>query len=158
VTLPGTGAGELSPCRQPAGVSAPRIRPSCGHDSTHRSEPRGPVAGATATLLDWLAAAGASAIVAAPGAGDPVPATVRVWPVGMTREQAVRNTSGLDGARLAHIAAHGVFRSDNPMFSHLRLVDGPLTVYELERLARPPRTVILSACDSALSAVHPVRS
>lgn len=63
--------------------------------------------------------------------------------------------SALDGARLAHVAAHGVFRSDNPMFSHLRMVDGPLTVYDLERLARPPRTVVLSACDSGLSAVHP---
>lgn len=61
----------------------------------------------------------------------------------------------LDGAELAHLAAHGVFRSDNPMFSHLRLSDGPLTIYDLERLSRPPSTVILSACDSGLSAVHP---
>src|SRR5690606_14438720 len=61
----------------------------------------------------------------------------------------------LDGAALAHLAAHGVFRSDNPMFSHLRLGDGPLTIYDLERLPRPPGTVILSACDSGLSAVHP---
>jgi hypothetical protein len=63
--------------------------------------------------------------------------------------------SALDGAGLAHVAAHGVFRSDNPMFSHLRLADGPLTVYDLERLAHPPSTVVLSACDSGLSAVHP---
>jgi CHAT domain-containing protein len=63
--------------------------------------------------------------------------------------------SALDGAGLAHIAAHGGFRSDNPMFSHLRLADGPLTVYDLERLTHPPDTVILSACDSGLSAVHP---
>jgi tetratricopeptide (TPR) repeat protein len=63
--------------------------------------------------------------------------------------------AAIDGAGLAHLAAHGVFRSDNPMFSHLRLADGPLTVYDLERLARPPTTVILSACDSGLSAVRP---
>ncbi|GAA2644914.1 hypothetical protein GCM10010399_93530 [Dactylosporangium fulvum] len=61
----------------------------------------------------------------------------------------------LDGADLAHVAAHGLFRSDNPLFSALRLVDGPLTVYDLERLARPPRRVVLSACESGLSAVHP---
>ncbi|MDP9795142.1 tetratricopeptide (TPR) repeat protein [Catenuloplanes nepalensis] len=61
----------------------------------------------------------------------------------------------MDGAALLHIAAHGRFRADNPMFSALRLADGPLTVYDLERLARPPATVILSACDSGLSAVHP---
>jgi tetratricopeptide (TPR) repeat protein len=62
---------------------------------------------------------------------------------------------GLDGASLAHIAAHGVFRADNALFSNLRLADGPLTVYDLERLSRAPRTLVLSACDSALSAVRP---
>jgi CHAT domain-containing protein len=35
------------------------------------------------------------------------------------------------------------------------LADGPLTVYDLERLTRPPATVIMSACDSGLSAVRP---
>jgi hypothetical protein len=62
---------------------------------------------------------------------------------------------GLDGANLAHIAAHGIFRADNAQFSNLRLADGPLTVYDLERLSRAPRTLVLSACDSALSAVRP---
>ncbi|MFY1638022.1 CHAT domain-containing protein [Solwaraspora sp. WMMB335] len=61
----------------------------------------------------------------------------------------------LDGAPLAHLAAHGEFRTDNPMFSHVRLADGPLTVYDLERLAHAPGTVVLSACDVGLSAVHP---
>jgi CHAT domain-containing protein len=61
----------------------------------------------------------------------------------------------LDGASLAHIAAHGEFRADNPMFSHLRLADGPLTVYDLERVSRAPSTVVLSACNVGLSAVHP---
>lgn len=59
------------------------------------------------------------------------------------------------GARLAHVAAHGRFRADNPMFSCLTLADGPLTVYDLECLPRPPRTLILSACDSGLSDVRP---
>jgi tetratricopeptide (TPR) repeat protein len=63
--------------------------------------------------------------------------------------------AALDGAGLVHLAAHGMFRADNPMFSHLRLADGPLTVYDLERLARPPITVVMSACDSGLSAVQP---
>jgi CHAT domain-containing protein len=64
-------------------------------------------------------------------------------------------TAALDGAELAHIAAHGHFRADNPLFSALRLVDGPLTVYDLEQLKRPPRHVVLSACDSGLPAVQP---
>ena len=61
----------------------------------------------------------------------------------------------LDGADLAHIAAHGRFRTDNPLFSSLQLADGPLTAYDLERLKQPPRQVVLSACDSGRSTVHP---
>lgn len=58
----------------------------------------------------------------------------------------------MDGARLAHVAAHGTFRADSPLFSALRVDDGPLTVYDLERLNRAPHQVILSSCDSGLSA------
>ena len=60
-----------------------------------------------------------------------------------------------DGARLAHLAAHGRFRTDNPLFSNLELADGPLTVYDLESLGRAPRVLILSACEAALSGIHP---
>lgn len=60
-----------------------------------------------------------------------------------------------DGARLVHIAAHGRFRSDNPLFSSLQLADGPLTVYDLERLRAAPRCLVLSACVSGLSAIRP---
>ncbi|HEY3754456.1 MAG TPA: CHAT domain-containing tetratricopeptide repeat protein [Pseudonocardiaceae bacterium] len=63
--------------------------------------------------------------------------------------------TALDGAQLAHIAAHGRFRADNPLFSALQLSDGPLTVYDLERLTTPPRHVVLSSCDSGLPAVRP---
>jgi CHAT domain-containing protein len=60
-----------------------------------------------------------------------------------------------DGARLAHLAAHGRFRRDNPLFSNLELADGPLTVYDLESLRRAPRVLILSACEAALSGISP---
>ncbi|MGY1638705.1 CHAT domain-containing protein [Geodermatophilus sp. SYSU D00742] len=53
-----------------------------------------------------------------------------------------------DGAAMLHLAAHGNVRSDNALFSALALADGPLTVYELERLARPPFSVVLAACDT----------
>jgi tetratricopeptide (TPR) repeat protein len=58
----------------------------------------------------------------------------------------------LDGAWLAHIAAHGVFRADSPLFSSLRLHDGPLTVYDFEQLRSAPYWMILSSCDSAAGA------
>ncbi len=60
-------------------------------------------------------------------------------------------TRAMDGAELAHIAAHGHLRSDNPLFSSLSMVDGPLTVHDLERLGRAPRQVVLAACDAAVS-------
>ncbi len=57
----------------------------------------------------------------------------------------------LDGAWIAHIAAHGTFRADSPLFSSLRLDDGPLTVYDFERLRRAPYRLVLSSCDSGLA-------
>lgn len=59
----------------------------------------------------------------------------------------------MDGARTVHVAAHGMLRSDNPLFSSLSLADGPFTVYDLERLSRAPQHVILAACNTALSHV-----
>jgi tetratricopeptide (TPR) repeat protein len=52
----------------------------------------------------------------------------------------------LDGASIAHVAAHGTFRADNPLFSSLRMADGPLVVHDFERLDRSPYRIILS-CD-----------
>jgi len=56
--------------------------------------------------------------------------------------------SGLDGAAIAHVACHASFQFENPMFSSLRLGDGDLNVYDIERLERSPSLVVLSACDS----------
>jgi tetratricopeptide (TPR) repeat protein len=64
-------------------------------------------------------------------------------------------TEALEGAGLAHIAAHSHFRADNGLWSSLELADGPLTVYELEQLRHPPAVVVLSACRSGMSAVRP---
>jgi tetratricopeptide (TPR) repeat protein len=57
-------------------------------------------------------------------------------------------TGGLSRANLVHLAAHGHVRADNPLFSSLRLADGPLTVFDLERLERVAPTLVLAACDS----------
>jgi tetratricopeptide (TPR) repeat protein len=59
--------------------------------------------------------------------------------------------AALDGAWLAHVAAHGSFRADSPLFSSLRMDDGPLTVYDFERLGRAPYRLILPSCDSGLA-------
>jgi hypothetical protein len=61
----------------------------------------------------------------------------------------------LDGATVAHLACHGHFRADSPLFSSLELADGPLNAYELQHLRRPPRLIVLSACDLGTSDTRP---
>jgi tetratricopeptide (TPR) repeat protein len=63
---------------------------------------------------------------------------------------AERVMAAMDGAWLVHMAAHGTFRADSPLFSAIELDDGPLTVYDLERLRRAPYRVVLSSCSSAV--------
>ncbi|MEZ5408502.1 MAG: CHAT domain-containing protein [Acidimicrobiales bacterium] len=74
----------------------------------------------------------------------------------LTGEQATvpAVTRAMAEADLVHLAAHGSFRADNPMFSALGLHDGPLTVYDLESLSRAPTTVILPACDAGRASVR----
>ena len=65
------------------------------------------------------------------------------------RRATVRNVSAaIESSGLVHIATHGQFRGDNPMFSTLRCSNGPLTVYDIERLERVPTSIVLSACSS----------
>ena len=66
---------------------------------------------------------------------------------------AERCITQLGEVALAHLACHGSFRSDNPLFSTLRVADGDITVYDLEQCRRLPRTMVLSACNAAVSAV-----
>ena len=66
-----------------------------------------------------------------------------------------RGTGGIRRRGVAHIACHGRFRADSPLFSSLELADGPLNVYELQGLRRAPELVVLSACDLALSDRQP---
>jgi hypothetical protein len=60
--------------------------------------------------------------------------------------EAVRGS--LNDAAVAHLAAHGRVRADNPLFGSLRFADGPLMIYDLERLERAPHTVVVAACDA----------
>ena len=57
-------------------------------------------------------------------------------------------TAALRDCDRAHLACHGSFRADNPLFSSLLLADGGLTVHDVESLGAGPRELVLSACDS----------
>lgn len=52
-----------------------------------------------------------------------------------------------------HLACHGQFRAENPLFSSLHLADGWATVREAARLRLENALVVLSACETGLSAV-----
>ncbi len=71
------------------------------------------------------------------------------------RAAVVDVAAALEGAALAHLACHGRIRVDNPSFSSLRLSDGDLTLLDVERLRRPPRVVVLSACDVGAATTLP---
>lgn len=50
---------------------------------------------------------------------------------------------------ILHLAAHGVFRQDSPLFSYLNLADGPLILADVERLSLSQTTLVtLSACET----------
>jgi hypothetical protein len=74
-----------------------------------------------------------------------------VDPVVLVGEEATvaACTDLLSRAELVHVACHGSFRRDNPMFSSLHVADGPLNVYDLEGLERLPVVVVLSSCSVA---------
>jgi CHAT domain-containing protein len=52
-----------------------------------------------------------------------------------------------------HIATHGLFRRDNPMFSSIRLGSGPLSVVDLYQLRLSAELVTLSGCSTGLNAI-----
>jgi tetratricopeptide (TPR) repeat protein len=98
-------------------------------------------------------------LVAGPGLDGPAAEVSMIAagyraPVVLTRGQATaeRTLAALDGAWTAHVAAHGQFRADNPLFSSVRLDDGPLTVHDIGRLRRAPFRLILSSCESGVAA------
>jgi CHAT domain-containing protein len=75
----------------------------------------------------------------------------------LTGQEATVDTTlrALDGAELAHLAAHGHHDRDNVLFSRLDLADGPLMAYDVQRLSTAPKQVVLSACDVGRTVVRP---
>ncbi len=64
-----------------------------------------------------------------------------------------RLRSILDKCRVLHLATHGDFRSDNPLFSGLVLADGWLTTFDIFGLRLATSLVTLSACQTGRSAI-----
>jgi CHAT domain-containing protein len=58
-------------------------------------------------------------------------------------------------ADILHLACHGQFRPDNPLFSAVRLGDGWVNVYDTYRLRLNGGLITLSACETGVNAVAP---
>lgn len=56
---------------------------------------------------------------------------------------------------VVHLAAHGRHEPDNPLFSSVRLADGPLFAHELDAGGSAPQLVVLSCCEVGRSSVRP---
>jgi CHAT domain-containing protein len=56
-------------------------------------------------------------------------------------------------SNLLHIATHGTYRQDNPMFSGIRLGDGYLNLYDLYQIRLPAKLVTLSGCATGMNFV-----
>ena len=58
-------------------------------------------------------------------------------------------------SRLIHIATHGFFRPDKPIFSGIRLARTFLTLHDLYRLNLPAEQITLSGCSTGVNVMQP---
>ncbi|GAB2571284.1 CHAT domain-containing protein [Paractinoplanes abujensis] len=118
------------------------------------------------SATSWLArhrtGGGPVTLVAGPGnerGADEIGSIAALYPGAtvLTADDAgpAATLRALDGAGLAHIAAHGRHEAENALFSALELAGGPVLGYDLQRLDRPPALVVLSSCELGLSEVRP---
>ena len=56
-------------------------------------------------------------------------------------------------SRVIHVATHGSFRQDNPMFSGIRLADGYLHLWEVYQMKLSAELLALSGCATGLNLV-----
>ena len=94
-----------------------------------------------------------------PGIGDELRALGKIFPDAVmlagsdaTRDNLIRLAPQ---ARFLHLASHGYFRRDNPMFSFLKLADSRLSFYNLLDLNLNAEMVTLSACHTGVNKVFP---
>jgi CHAT domain-containing protein len=72
--------------------------------------------------------------------------------VGKRASSKVLSDRGPESGTL-HIATHGTYRQDNPMFSSIKLGDGHLNLYDLYQMRLGARLVTLSGCATGMNFV-----
>jgi CHAT domain-containing protein len=95
----------------------------------------------------------------APKVRDEITALAPIFPEATALSDMDATLSALyqhaPSADVLHLACHGQFRADNPLFSSLKLSDGWLTVRDAYNLDLSCGLVTLSACETGMSAVAP---
>ncbi len=96
--------------------------------------------------------------MAGPGltfSGSEVEGVAASWRGGVAADSEHGTAAGLAralvGNDLVHIAAHGHHNHDNPLFSSIRMADGPLYAYDIPPDEPVAGHVVLSACDLGLT-------
>ena len=84
---------------------------------------------------------------------DHVFAAVQRYAGGEATVEVLRRESG--GVDVIHLACHAQFRSDNPLFSAVKLGDGWFTARDAYALRLSCGLVTLSACETGMNAVAP---
>ena len=68
---------------------------------------------------------------------------------------AANVAAAIPAGGVAHLACHGNFSAQHPMFSALSLADGPNFLYDVERWQKQPALVVLSACHAGRASIGP---
>jgi hypothetical protein len=107
-------------------------------------------------------AGGAMRAFAGPGlahAETEAASVAAIWsqagPVGGPEADRTAVKAALAEARMVHLAAHGTHNAENPLFSSIRLADGPVFAYELDQSAGSAEHVVLSACELGQATIRP---
>jgi hypothetical protein len=83
----------------------------------------------------------------------------RCWPsaavLDSTNGRRQQLVQALTSSGLVHVAAHGQHQAENPLFSSIRMADGPVFAYELDQNARSAEHVVLSACELGRATIRP---
>lgn len=92
-----------------------------------------------------------------PLVGREIKTLVKIFPQAksFTGEKATfaAYTKNADGYDVLHLACHGQFRADNPLFSSLHLADGWITVRDICSQKLKAQLVTLSACETGLNEI-----
>jgi CHAT domain-containing protein/tetratricopeptide (TPR) repeat protein len=96
---------------------------------------------------------------AAPRIQDEIATLAPLFPAGQVLLNGAATRAALlaqaPTADLLHLACHGRFRADNPLFSALQLSDGWFTVHDAAQLKLRCNLVTLSACETGVNTSAP---